>query len=166
MQACITLPNHFAFFFPFTHNPMHDYAPVLKPLSESMSLLNQRLIALLRLRSVGVGLGKPDCTTKTPLSELQVSLAVPEIHPCARPPLSPDSHPRLSGREGPELRLSSWSWLRRVPAVPRPLWLTPPHSQQPLLYSEPQLQSTPAGQSGSPPATWSYLITINEDKLA
>lgn len=86
---------------------MHDYAPVLKPLSESMSLLNQRLIALLRLRSVGVGLGKPDCTTKTPLSELQVSLAVPEIHPCARPPLSPDSHPRLSGREGPELRLSS-----------------------------------------------------------
>lgn len=24
MQACITLPNHFAFFFPFTHNLLHD----------------------------------------------------------------------------------------------------------------------------------------------
>lgn len=91
----------------FTRNPMHDFALEPEPLSESMALFNQRLIALLRLRSVGVGLGKPDCTTKTPLSELQVSLAVPEIHPCARPPLSPDIHPRLSGWEGLELRLSS-----------------------------------------------------------
>lgn len=86
---------------------MHDYAPAHEPLSESTDLLNQRLIALLRLWSVGVGLGKPNCRTETPLSELQVSLADPEIHPCARPPLFPDIHPRLSGWEGPELRLSS-----------------------------------------------------------
>ncbi len=97
----------FCFLLPFTHNLMHDYASALEPLSESTDLLNQRLIALLRLRSVGVGLGKPNCRTETPLSKLQVSLAVPEIHPCVRPPLSPDIHPRLSGWEGPELKLSS-----------------------------------------------------------